>query len=232
MTPDSLPTLAAGAHVPHDGEACVMEYVALLAGEPWTDSPKCTHPVLAEMARLANDFGPDDRRYELVPLIGRLFGTGGTLRGRERRVLAVRLAAWCARQTLVFGRIGDDLRSACQDAVATAEAWCDGTADEAACDAASEAVKKRMRRPRDEAVSPAMWVPMLPFYVDVRSVERQATTVAYMSARTVWLAGGSLTTLLSDLLDEYDRLTGRADHRSVTGAELRDLSAMVTAGSA
>lgn len=75
MTPDFLPTLSSGAHDADDGEACVMEYVSMLAGEEWSDRPECTHPVLAHEARTTNDLLLDDDRPRLVPLIGRLFGT-------------------------------------------------------------------------------------------------------------------------------------------------------------
>ena len=74
--PEGLPTLTAGAHDAGDGEACVMEYVSVLAGEPWSDRPECTHPVLAHEARTANDLASDADRHRLVPLVGRLFGTG------------------------------------------------------------------------------------------------------------------------------------------------------------
>lgn len=73
--PSGLPSLAAGAHDPGDGEACVMEYVALLAGEDWSDRPDCTHPLLAHEARTVNDELDDRDRPLLVPLVGRLFGT-------------------------------------------------------------------------------------------------------------------------------------------------------------
>lgn len=73
--PDGLPTLSAGAHKPGSGKACVMEYVSLLAGEEWTDTPKCTNPVLARAAQRVNDALDDSERHRLVPLIGRLFGT-------------------------------------------------------------------------------------------------------------------------------------------------------------
>jgi hypothetical protein len=73
--PEGLPTLTAGAHDADAGEACVMEYVSVLAGEPWSDRPECTHPVLAHEARTANDLAADADRHRLVPLVGRLFGT-------------------------------------------------------------------------------------------------------------------------------------------------------------
>ena len=56
-SPDYLPSLSAGAHDADDGEACVMEYVSLLAGEAWSDRPECTHPLLAHEVRMLND-GP------------------------------------------------------------------------------------------------------------------------------------------------------------------------------
>ncbi len=73
--PDFLPTLSAGAHDADGGEACVMEYVSLLAGEQWSDRPECTHPILAHEARTTNDLLRGADRPRLVPLIGRLFGT-------------------------------------------------------------------------------------------------------------------------------------------------------------
>ena len=85
--PQTLPSLTAGAHDAESGEACVMEYVSVLAGEPWSDRPECTHPVLAHEARTANDLLDDADRPRLVPLVGRLFGTSDdspALRARLR----------------------------------------------------------------------------------------------------------------------------------------------------
>ncbi|QGG40895.1 hypothetical protein [Aeromicrobium yanjiei] len=73
--PDALPTLSAGSHDSSRGEACVMEYVSLLAGEEWSDRPECTHELLSHEARTVNDLLRDSDRSRLVPLIGRLFGT-------------------------------------------------------------------------------------------------------------------------------------------------------------
>lgn len=73
--PDALPTLASGKHEQGAGQACVMEYVSILAGEQFSDHPSCTDAVLAAVARSVNDWMTDDGRQALVPLIGRLFGT-------------------------------------------------------------------------------------------------------------------------------------------------------------
>ena len=73
--PEHLPILSRGAHNdPADG-ACLMEYVSLLAGERFSDRPTCTHPLLAQIARLVNDTSPDGARHELAPLAPGLIGT-------------------------------------------------------------------------------------------------------------------------------------------------------------
>ena len=73
--PDFLPVLSAGSHDSPSEGACVMEYVSLLAGEEWSDTPACTYRPLARAAQFVNDRLPDSERHRLVPLIGRLFGT-------------------------------------------------------------------------------------------------------------------------------------------------------------
>ena len=120
--PDSMPTLSADSHLPGSGKACVMEYVSLLAGEEWSDTPRCTHPLLAEAAQSVNDGLSDDERHALVPLIGRLFGTtvdvdlrpwlrafqniGRVKPGRSagwechNEIGARILAAWCASDSI------------------------------------------------------------------------------------------------------------------------------------
>ena len=63
--PDGMPQLRAGTHlVPEDG-ACLMEYVSVLAGAPFSDRPRCTDPTLAELARLVNDAASDEGRDRL-----------------------------------------------------------------------------------------------------------------------------------------------------------------------
>ena len=76
--PDQLPLLQRGHHRrPEDG-ACVMEYVSVLAGGKFTDHPRCTHPALATLARLVNDWIDDDEaRSKLALLAPDLIGAGG-----------------------------------------------------------------------------------------------------------------------------------------------------------
>jgi hypothetical protein len=51
-----------------------MEFASFLAGERWSDHPRCTHPLLATMARLINDHTSDDGRQRLVALIPSVIG--------------------------------------------------------------------------------------------------------------------------------------------------------------
>lgn len=184
--PDLMPVLSAGSHSgPREG-ACVMEMVSYLAGEEWSDSPACTHPVLASMARVVNDRLADSERHRLVPLMGRLFGTAEPADDHEAHVLRVRLASWCARQVLDLARPQD--RDVAERAIGAAEGWCEGlvTAQEAAHAAAYAAA----------------------------NAAANAAHAAH-AAR--------LVTLLTGLLDEYDRLTGRTAHREVTTDDLTAL---------
>lgn len=54
-----------------------MELASVLAGERWSDHPGCTHPLLAELARLVNDHTSDADRQELAPLIPSVVGRRG-----------------------------------------------------------------------------------------------------------------------------------------------------------
>ena len=74
-----------GAHKPptDDDEAsemCVMEAVAFVAGEPWSDSPRCASPVISSFLRSWNDgLASDAERDRLLkPLIARLVGSKGS----------------------------------------------------------------------------------------------------------------------------------------------------------
>jgi hypothetical protein len=68
-------TLARGRHRdPREGR-CLLELVSVLAGEPWTDHPRCVHPVLGSIARRVNDTCTDAGRDRLIPWALPLIGT-------------------------------------------------------------------------------------------------------------------------------------------------------------
>jgi hypothetical protein len=76
--PDGLPTLSRGKHRSPRKGACFMEMASVLANEPWSDKPRCTDPLLAQLARLVNDHMGDDRRSELAVLIPSVIGIHST----------------------------------------------------------------------------------------------------------------------------------------------------------
>jgi len=87
-----MPQLSRGRHRSPKTGACFMEFASYLAGEPWSDAPQCTDPMLAHLARSVNDQLSDARRGELAPDIPRVVG----LRGDHRvlaPVVALRAAA-------------------------------------------------------------------------------------------------------------------------------------------
>ncbi|MFD1505114.1 hypothetical protein FE374_10130 [Georgenia yuyongxinii] len=76
-----LPVLGRGKHRSPKRGACFMEMASVLAGERWSDHPACTHPLLAHLARLVNDFTSDAGRQRLTPLIPSVIG----LQSADRR---------------------------------------------------------------------------------------------------------------------------------------------------
>ena len=88
--------LDSGSHKqPNDAfAACVMEAVAYVAGEPWSDHPECACPVIGAFLRSWNDSMNDEDRQILLPLVPRLVGTRSTAEVEEQR-------AWMATDWLV-----------------------------------------------------------------------------------------------------------------------------------
>ena len=88
-TPDMMPVLSRGKHRNPKKGACFMELASFLAGQPWSDHPTCTHPLLAALARDVNDHVGDYARTRLAPMIPEVIG----LKGEDPRV-----DAWIARE--------------------------------------------------------------------------------------------------------------------------------------
>ena len=90
-----ISVLYSGAHDPN-GKMCAMEAVAYIAGEPWSDHPKCACPVISAFMRSWNDGLPDEERTALLlPLIPKLVGTRGSKALEQRR--ATMSADWLIR---------------------------------------------------------------------------------------------------------------------------------------
>jgi len=94
-TPELMPTLTAGRHRNARSGACFMEFASYLAGERWSDHPRCTHALLAALARDVNDLTPDEARARLMPLVNRVIGltASGALSTAATAEIAVRAAA-------------------------------------------------------------------------------------------------------------------------------------------
>jgi len=72
--PELVPVLSPGRHRSPRKGACLMELTSHLAGEPWSDHPRGTHPLLGEVARRVNDLTGDDARQHLALLAPDLAG--------------------------------------------------------------------------------------------------------------------------------------------------------------
>ncbi|MCW4384700.1 hypothetical protein OH146_02815 [Salinibacterium sp. SYSU T00001] len=75
--PGGMPVLSRGRHRRPRQGACFMEFASYLAGEPWSDHPACTHPLLAFLARGVNDFTSDSARQALARHIPSVVGLTG-----------------------------------------------------------------------------------------------------------------------------------------------------------
>lgn len=90
------PYLTAATHLTPEDGACLMEAVSVAAGLPWSDSPSCTHPLLAHLARLVNDACTDAGRQRLVGLVPAL----ATAAPRDQAMASASLAAACTDYAL------------------------------------------------------------------------------------------------------------------------------------
>lgn len=91
-------TLAAGSHAHTQDAMCVMEAVAYVAGEPWSDHPQCVSPVIASFLRRWNDDLNDADRQMLKPFVARLPGTNTGSADDETRAWLV--TDWMVREYL------------------------------------------------------------------------------------------------------------------------------------
>jgi hypothetical protein len=180
-----------------------MEYVSLLAGEMWTDEPKCTHPVLTDVARHVNDLLGDDQRQELLPLIPRLIGTAD-----DSKTLPVQLAIWAVKQLLPWEE-SHQAKDVIIEAIAIAEAE---MKDPNSVDI--EAYRLSLKCTTSETAEIAT---ELVFYGERSGSDIAERVINYITDRVSPVEDSQRPPdcplaihFLTGLLDEYDRLTGRA----------------------
>src|SRR3954465_13098302 len=116
--PTAWPVLGAGRpRSPRHG-ACLTEYTSVLAGERFSDSPRCTDPVLAAVARAVNDYSGDAARQRIAPYAGDLPTTQGAGDEVQRRIVrrcvltALRCAEGTRRHVLLVALLGLDRAAA------------------------------------------------------------------------------------------------------------------------
>ena len=81
--------LAKGGHDDRDGDLCLLEAAAMMAGEPHSDHPVCVSPILGTFGRDLNDRLDDTKRQLLKPLIPAMLGTAGDGLDEVRGYLAL-----------------------------------------------------------------------------------------------------------------------------------------------
>jgi hypothetical protein len=128
--------LSQGKHRDPDHGACVMELASMLAGEPFSDRPRCVDPVIAGFLRTYNDGIDDRRRQDLYPLAAAVVGsrTVSSVQA-ERARLCLRWAEerygarhrgmrrlMPRRPLLPDGRLGDDAAGTLAGRVAVKQA--------------------------------------------------------------------------------------------------------------
>lgn len=134
-----MPVLSRGKHRSPRKGASFMQMASYLAGEPWSDRPCCTHPLLAQIADLVNEHTADRHRPHLAELIPAVIGlttqdphadacialrcatTALPIASAERQtVMAVGVFASERALAMLEGRPLGELRAASVEALGTA----------------------------------------------------------------------------------------------------------------
>jgi hypothetical protein len=209
---DSL-VLRSGAHIsPSDGVS-LMEAVSDLAGEPWSNSPSCTSPVIAAYARSLNDWLPDDQRQRLKAYIPRLVGTA-------EPDLEVRRAFACADAAVrVFAPLAFKAAGLVEEA---ATMGAHAPVDRESAQSARSAAESAESAARSAASSSA-W--------SATESMRSAAEAARSAALSVSSAARSAASSSTSAAESAARLVGRSAESAQAAARLAGRSAE-SAGSA
>ena len=115
--PDALPYLRPGRHRRRRRGVCLMEYTSIIAGERFSDHPRCTDPALAAVARAVNDYTSDAARQRLAVLASdlsvarRTDPSVGYLVARRCLLTALPYSVQPRRRVLSVGLLGLDRAS-------------------------------------------------------------------------------------------------------------------------
>jgi hypothetical protein len=194
-----MPNLIHGAgDTPAEG-GCIMQAIAWLDshGEKWSDAPDCVHPVLRKVAIWVNDSVDTLHRRQLWPLVPRLMGTVSGDRRTDVRT-GVALAVWSAERMLPL--ITDPAKG--------------------------ELAAERVGRARAWLNSQQVGGQLAPNYAGAAYAAAYAADAAADAAYAdAAAAAAARIKFLTDLIDEYDRITGRtapAEIDTILWTELRD----------
>lgn len=191
-----------------------MEFASYLAGEKWSDHPACTHPSLAALARLVNDWTSDTNRSRLATLVPSVIGlTSPTPDERIELMIAVRAASTAlpiaseARQrALAVGLIRCVSQLAVIDEadVTGARALARTALDKAPLAEAWAARQLAILRGR----APRSFAPMYDAIVNV--------AIAGIGEACIADTDDELARLLSATIDDCDRLLRQPDHEAAS----------------
>jgi hypothetical protein len=98
--------LSRGRHASPDDGTCVAELVSMLAGERYSDHPRCACPALTAFLRGYNDSLDDVRRQDLFALASDLVGTRGPEPVTTRRGESLVALAWRYERRVGLLRLG------------------------------------------------------------------------------------------------------------------------------
>jgi len=98
-----------------------MELASVLAGQPWSDHPRCTHPVIGALARAVNDRSTDEGRRSLARHVPSVIG----LDDRGLGTTAA-LVLFCAGTGLLLDPVHQRLAAAHAEAVRRLEVLASG----------------------------------------------------------------------------------------------------------
>jgi len=203
-----------------DRDLCIMEAVAFVAGESWSDAPTCASPVISAFLRSWQDALSDDDRDRLLPAavwVPRLVGSRGDAVTEERRsYLAV---DWLVRvYTPVWLDLTFKLRPHVEELrslpVVTVDTLAGAIAKlQAARAAANDAAGAAARAAANDAAGDAAW------YAARDAAWYAAKDAAWYAAKdAAWAAArdalrSTVETLQQSALDLLDRMLACGEHR-------------------